>query len=183
MEEMIVLRCCDHLIVAFPFIFVSIVLVQYCTCFWFCCSMLSIFSPAHGTRHKSSLDPVSVKVPLHLFDFGIQFFSGAKSEVDLGLKGKDYQSIANTSLLRALTGVQAATALRIPVERKCNPSWNEAVGRKMRDSDIRRRGYAQLVQAKPSLFSILKSKPWLPYSASTRCDKLTTSNFSGTTPL
>jgi hypothetical protein len=31
-----------------------------------------------------------------------------------------------------LTGVQAATARRIPVERKCKPSWNEAVGKKMR---------------------------------------------------
>ena len=39
------------------------------------------------------------------------------------------------------------------------------------------------IQPNPSRGTILKSMPWLPYSASTRCESLTASNFSGTTPL
>ena len=42
---------------------------------------------------------------------------------------------------------------------------------------------APFIQPKPSLGTILKSTPWLPYSASTKCESLTASNFSGTTPL
>jgi hypothetical protein len=46
------------------------------------------------------------------------------------------------------------------------PTWKEA-----------------FVQPKPSLATNLKSSPWFPYSASTMCESLTASNFSGTTPL
>lgn len=128
------------------------------------------------------LNSVLVHLSLQLFDFRVQLFAWTETEVDLGLMTDQRQSKREDR--GRLTGVHAATARRIPVDKKCRPSWKDAVrGISRRLPRGEEEWYIPLVHAKPSRFNILKSRPWFPYSASTRCESATTSNFSGTTPL